>query len=206
MVKCNVHTRMSMEVEELIDHEAERRKYIRPGGEIRLVRYACVEEGVPVCAEYPDWRRHPELSFVKACDMAGYRRRRLTRWLSEVCPIQENERFDRFLVRCHAMATKELTTFEEEFEPYQEMFPHVLDKWVALLHLGFLFRRKNMGKARHVDESKLMLELMREECEMLFLKKKLLFYDQPEEEREYSRSQKAWQQRAEELCGSISPI
>lgn len=220
---CPVHANHCMELEEFIDPEAELRKYVRPGGPLEMVRYALLDEGVPVCADYPDWRYHPELSFVKSTDIPAYRRRRLERWLSEVCPMQQQplERYDHFLVRCYDVATRELKSVisdEEDTEAYEAEFPHILDKWVARLHFGFVLRRKHMGKSRNRAEMQLILDLLREDCEILFLKGKLLLYDRSELMIQDQNPQPLWPQimqselgagklnPLDEMCGSTSLI
>jgi hypothetical protein len=206
MEKCMVHGRVSMEVEHLIDVNKELQKYIRPGGHYKLIRYAVVDEDVPVCAEYVDWYYDPELRYVKDCDIKGYRKRRIQRWLSEVLPIHEDERFDRYLVRCHVEALKELTLMNQKYEEYQNKFPHIVDKWVAILHFGMLFKRKNMGKSCDVTESKLIIKLLREQCEMLYFRTKIIFFEESEEKRDLTMVPKQhWILHPRNLCGD-SPI
>lgn len=206
MQKCTLHARVSMEVAHLIDKNKELINYVRPGGLYKLTRYACVDEGVPVCAKYADWYYDPELRYVKDYDIRGYRKRRIQRWLSEVLPIHQNERFDRYLVRCHAEAIKELKTNNQEFEAYQDMFPHIVDKWVAVLHLGMLFKRKNMGKTCFKDECELIIKLMREECEILYFKTKIIFFEEPNDKRNHNIVPKEhWILHPRNLCGD-SPI
>jgi len=191
-----------MEVEYLIDKNKELSNYIRPGGPYRLVLYACVNEKIPVCADYADWYYDQELRHVKDHDIRGYRKRRIQRWLSEVLPMHENERFDRYLVRCHREAIKELKSNNQEFKTYQDMFPHIVDKWVAILHLGMLFKRKNMGKTCFKDECDLVIKLMREECEILYFKTKIIFFEEPDEKRNHSIvSKKYWILHPRSLCG-----
>lgn len=207
MEKCAVHGRVSMEVEHLIDVKKDLRNYVRPGGPYRLTRYALVDEDVPVCADYADWYYDPELRYVKDYDIKGYRKRRIQRWLSEVLPIHEDERFDRYLVRCHSEALKELKTMNQKYEEYQNMFPHIVDKWVAILHFGMLFKRKNMGRSCDNDESELIVKLMREQCEMLYFKTKIIFFEEADERRDHNIIPKEhWILHPKNLCGDKSPI
>ncbi|KAG0584724.1 hypothetical protein KC19_3G230400 [Ceratodon purpureus] len=195
-----------MEVEYLIDVDKELRNYVRPGGPYKLTRYAVVDKDVHVCADYADWYYDPELRYVKDYDIKGYRKRRIQRWLSEVLPIHEDERFDRYLVRCHAEALKELTLMNQEYIEYQNTFHHIVDKWVSVLHLGMLFKRKNMGKSCDVNESALIIKLLREQCEMLYHKTKIIFFEESTEKRDRNVVPKQhWILHPRNLCGD-SPI
>jgi len=86
------------------------------------------------------------------------------------------------------------------------MFPHIVDKWVSILHLGMLFKRKNMGKTCFKNESELLIKLMREECEILYFKTKIIFFEEPNEKRNPNRVPKEnWILHLRNLCGD-SPI